>query len=133
MKKNFFNFNKGQSSLEYMILIIILIGSLLAISMYLKRAIQGRWKESVDNMGDQYDPRYTKSNILYSLESNLKTRMIAVPVGGSLEGKKYTQRIDTTSSIEKKEGSYDVYLYKAKSPDLSEDYDFTNGLIPDLE
>ena len=52
---------KGQSTLEYAILIIIILGALLAIQVYIKRGIQGRLKESADNIGDQFSPGNTNA------------------------------------------------------------------------
>ena len=45
---------KGQSTLEYAILIIIIIGALLSIQVYIKRGIQGRLKQATDDIGYQY-------------------------------------------------------------------------------
>ena len=53
---------KGQSTLEYAVLIIIIIGALLSIQVYIKRGIQGRMKSASDDIGDQYSPGNT--NIL---------------------------------------------------------------------
>ena len=53
---NYFNKrrNKGQSTLEYAILIIIIIGALLSIQVYIKRGVQGRLKSATDDIGDQF-------------------------------------------------------------------------------
>ena len=45
---------KGQSTLEYAILIIIIIGALLTIQVYIKRGMQGRLRSSSDDIGDQF-------------------------------------------------------------------------------
>ncbi len=45
---------KGQSTLEYAILIVIIIGALLSIQVYIKRGVQGRLKQSTDDIGDQF-------------------------------------------------------------------------------
>lgn len=45
---------KGQSTLEYAILIIIIIGALLSIQVYIKRGVQGRLKQAADDIGQQY-------------------------------------------------------------------------------
>ena len=45
---------KGQSTLEYAVLIIIIIGALLSIQVYIKRGIQGRLKGAADDIGDQF-------------------------------------------------------------------------------
>lgn len=50
---------KGQSTLEYAILIVIIIGALLTIQSYLKRGVQGRLKSSADDIGDQFAPGNT--------------------------------------------------------------------------
>ena len=51
----------GQSTLEYAILIIIIIGALLSIQVYIKRGIQGRLKSAADDIGDQFSPGNTNS------------------------------------------------------------------------
>lgn len=50
---------KGQSTLEYAILIIIIIGALLSIQVYIKRGIQGRLKSAADDIGTQFSPGNT--------------------------------------------------------------------------
>ena len=45
---------KGQSTLEYAVLIIIIIGALLSIQVYIKRGVQGRLKQATDDVGDQF-------------------------------------------------------------------------------
>lgn len=53
---------KGQSTLEYAILIVIIIGALLSIQYYIKRGMQGRWKSNTDDIGDQFSPGNMFSN-----------------------------------------------------------------------
>jgi uncharacterized protein (UPF0333 family) len=55
----YLNQKKGQSTLEYAILIIIIITALLSIQTYIKRGVQGRLKSSSDDIGDQYSPGNT--------------------------------------------------------------------------
>ena len=45
---------KAQSTLEYAVLIIIVIGALLAIQSYIKRGVSGRLRQAADDIGDQY-------------------------------------------------------------------------------
>lgn len=58
--------NRGQSTLEYAVVIAVIIGALLATQVYFKRGIQGRFKQSADDIGEQFAPgsgHYTtKSN-----------------------------------------------------------------------
>jgi uncharacterized protein (UPF0333 family) len=55
---------KGQSTLEYAILIIIIIGALISIQVYIKRGIQGRLKGASDDIGTQFDPGNSSANII---------------------------------------------------------------------
>ena len=50
---------KAQSTLEYAVLIAIVVGALIAMQVYIKRGIQGRWKQASDDIGEQFSPGYT--------------------------------------------------------------------------
>ncbi len=50
----YLNKKRGQSTLEYAILIIIIIGALLSIQVYIKRGVQGRLKSATDDIGEQF-------------------------------------------------------------------------------
>ena len=65
-------FTKGQSTLEYAILVIIVIGALLTIQAYVRRGIMGRAKKSSDDIGDQYDPGNTNYLMMKNTYSNTK-------------------------------------------------------------
>src|SRR3569623_20381 len=93
---------RGQSLLEYSVLTIILIAAFLATQNYIKRGIQGRWKSSVDELGDQYDPRTTNSNVT-SLSTSTSNTVIAVVSDSA--GQQYTSRVDTTQTSENKVGN----------------------------
>ncbi len=66
---------RGQSTLEYAVLIVVIIAALIAMQVYLKRGIQGRMRESSDQIGDQFSPGYTVSNRVTQTAST--TREIA--------------------------------------------------------
>ena len=50
----YLNQRRGQSTLEYAVLIVVIIGALLTIQVYIKRGVQGRLKSAADDIGDQY-------------------------------------------------------------------------------
>ena len=54
---------KGQSTMEYAILIIIIIGALLSIQVYIKRGIQGRLKSATDDIGEQFSTGNTNARL----------------------------------------------------------------------
>ena len=62
---------RGQSTLEYAILVVVVIMALVAIQAYLKRGIQGRMRDSADQIGDQFSPEFTEYN--YTTKSHTKT------------------------------------------------------------
>ena len=97
----------GQTSLEYAVLIIIVLGAFIAMQNYIKRGIQGRFKESVDTLGDQYDPRFAESNVRHTLSSSTNTVILALNTEDGLT----TIRTDTTTMQERKTGSESVQGY----------------------
>ncbi len=54
---------KAQSTLEYALLIAVVISSLLYMQNYLKRSMQGRLQRIGDQIGDQYSPGVTFRNV----------------------------------------------------------------------
>lgn len=74
---------KGQSTLEYAVLIIIVIGALLSIQVYIKRGVQGRLKSATDDIGDQYSP------------GNSNIRRVVTTISNTAET--FTYGVSTTS------------------------------------
>ncbi len=86
---------KGQSILEFTILLMIVIGVFIAMQFYVKRGMQGRWKSSLDDFGDQYDPHLTNSNVVSRVLGNSSTQVQVIrDVAGY-----WTQRLDNSQSI----------------------------------
>jgi cytoskeletal protein RodZ len=73
----------AQSTLEYAVLVVVVIGALLSIQAYLKRGVMGKIKTSTDESisAEQYDPQnmiYTKNTTTTS-----STREISTHTGSS--------------------------------------------------
>ena len=53
---------RGFSTIEYSVMIAIVVASLIGMSVYTKRAIMGKWREAADTFGfgRQYEPKVTK-------------------------------------------------------------------------
>ncbi len=92
MKKN----RKGQSTLEYAILIIIIIAALLSLQTYVKRGVQGRLKSATDDVGDQFSggANYYKRTQSNSLTSTNNDRGSVTSGGTGL-----TTRVDTNMQM----------------------------------
>ena len=66
------------------------------MNLYFKRGMQGRWKQSIDGMGDQYDPTHMDTHMLYVLDTNSETRVWTDPQTGGY----VTMRRDLVNSME---------------------------------
>jgi Flp pilus assembly pilin Flp len=67
----YLNQKRGQSTLEYAVLIVVIIGALLTIQVYIKRGVQGRLKSAADDIGDQYSDGNT--NVIIKTVRNSDT------------------------------------------------------------
>ena len=59
---------KGQTTLEVVILIGFVVAALIAIGVYMKRGIQGRLRDSTDQIGEQYSAGNTASTYVTKTE-----------------------------------------------------------------
>ena len=91
---------KGQTSMEFLVLMTVVLAAFLAIGNYFKRGVQGRWKAAVDDLGEQYDPRTGNSMVVHRIISNTDTQIISV---NSASGW-WTSRPDMTNVVETKTG-----------------------------
>ena len=87
---------KGQSTLEYAVLIIIIIGALLTIQVYIKRGIQGRLRSATDDIGDQFTP----GNTNYYTETTTTGRTNEVSQAGTTTSRLLNAEITTTTMNE---------------------------------
>ena len=51
--------SRAQSTVEYAALIAIVAGALITMQGYMKRGLQGKYKESTDSIGASYNPKAT--------------------------------------------------------------------------
>ena len=69
---------KGQSTLEYAVLVVIIIAALLSLQTYIKRGVQGRLRKSSDDIGDQFsvtkDASYDRTVVSVSQTKELNDK-----------------------------------------------------------
>jgi hypothetical protein len=58
---------KGQNLIEYCVFICCLVAALIAMQVYVKRGIQGRLRQSADDVGEQFDANSTTGYVTYSV------------------------------------------------------------------
>ena len=97
----------GQSMLEYSILMIIIVAAFLTMQVYIKRGFQGRWKQAVDGMGEQYDVNGFDSSVRYTLDTSTESMLCAVYGQQLYNGDvgMITYREDSSTSTERKTGT----------------------------
>lgn len=88
----------GQTLLEFVVLFIVIIAAFLAMQNYLRRGVQGKWKESLDGMGKQYDPG-ANAYTTYTMDSNATTEINVIPGNAGYT----TWRVDTMNMLETKD------------------------------
>jgi uncharacterized protein (UPF0333 family) len=71
--------SRGQSTLEYVILLGFVVAALIAMGIYMKRGMAGKLRESTDQIGEQYSPEHTTSD--YTTNTNM-TQNEVVSSGG---------------------------------------------------
>ena len=95
---------KGQTILEFMLIIIIFLGVMITMKDDIKRHIQGRWHSAADDFGDQYDPQHVNSMTNYSTLINSDTVVQVINgsalIGSAMENGQWTNRVDTSNTLE---------------------------------
>jgi Flp pilus assembly pilin Flp len=61
---------KGQNTLEYAIIIAVIVAALIAMQSYIKRGIQGKLKASTDDVGEQFSAQNTSGTYQTQLNAN---------------------------------------------------------------
>ena len=100
---------KGQTILEFTVIMIIILGVMITMKDYIKRGFQGRWKSATDDFGDQYDPQYVNSNIMFGTQVNSVSTVTVINGEDSIgDHGQWTNRLDNSSSVETKTGSTQI-------------------------
>lgn len=60
---------KGQSTVEYAIIVAVVISALLAMQFWMRRGVMGKLRDSSDSIGDQFNPFEATSNVTRTFDS----------------------------------------------------------------
>ncbi len=69
---NFLHNKRAQSALEYAVVLAVIAGALIAMQIYMKRGIEGRFRSSTDDIGEQFDAK--KADYSYTTTRNATTK-----------------------------------------------------------
>ena len=67
---------RGQSLLEYSVLLAVILSAILIMQFYIKRGYQGRLKKEADTVGQQYSPGHTTS-IIKTATNSISTTTVS--------------------------------------------------------
>ncbi len=65
---------KAQSTLEYSLIFACLVAACIAMKGYVQRSVQGGLRQSSDQIGEQYSPEKTDSDITVTFDSTTKIK-----------------------------------------------------------
>ena len=74
---------RGQSTLEYAVLISVVVAALIAMQIYMKRGVQGKLRDATDQVGEQFRPAGTDTFWSYNTVSNSRRRELVSNTGES--------------------------------------------------
>ena len=63
---------RAQSALEYTVIIACVVVGLVAMTKYIRRSMQGRLRETADELGQQYDPEKVKGEYWVDSASSVR-------------------------------------------------------------
>ena len=96
---------RAQTTLEYAVIIAVIVAALLTMQVYIKRSLQGKLRSAADEIGQQYDPKNTTGNFTIELSSDMTTQVESEEEEGK---RKTTTTVTTNSQEEKRYGSETV-------------------------
>lgn len=76
---------EGQTLLEYILVIICIVGALVAMQHYVKRAVQGRLRMAADQIGEQYEPKKLSGSRTTSIDRDITVKITqeSFPLNGT--------------------------------------------------
>ncbi len=93
---------RGQSTIECALLVAILLAAVLAIQVYVKRGIMGRYKQLFESAGDPYVPKGTTTTPEVLVQSGTSSDTVSVrkvkKAGVDYRETRASFRFDTTVS-----------------------------------
>ena len=89
---------RGQSTLEYALIIAVVVGGLLLMQHYIRRGLAGRYRAASDDIGEQFDPSAYTAN--YTINQSSATQQTVTD--------RVTRTEHTADQISKRDGTEDV-------------------------
>ena len=98
---------RGQSTLEYAVVIAVIVAALLAIQVYMKGGVQGKLRDATDQVGEQYSPTAYHGKFQV-VQKSATEETLHVGAQGKGESKSETTTIGNVTGISTKRVGQDV-------------------------
>ncbi len=104
------NKSRGQSTLEYALIVAVVVGALLAMQIYMKRGMEGRMRKASDDIGKQFEAdkttvthKTTKSGTTVEETASGATTVYAggAASGGEAQGAAEETKFSGSETVEK--------------------------------
>lgn len=100
---------RGQSAVEYVVVLAAVAAALLSMAVYMKRGVSGNLRGSADSVGEQYHPKHISSDFTQRFASDTTTSselsqnqpIDIVDEDGNVVGTIVADTMATLTSIEK--------------------------------
>ena len=92
---------RGQSTIEFALLIVVVIAALVAMQIYLRNALQGKLRQSSDQIGSQWDADQGEYTITSSASSKRKQTVTTAGVSTDTTTADDTQTRDVKETVGK--------------------------------
>lgn len=93
------NKRKAQSTLEYAVIIGVVVGALIMMQVYVKRGLQGRMKQASDDIGDQFSPTQSQSTVITNSAVNSTENVFGGNNAYTKSSTNQVQNRDITSNV----------------------------------
>jgi uncharacterized protein (UPF0333 family) len=97
---------KGQSTLEYGIVIAVIVAALIAMQTYIKRGVQGRLRQATDDIGEQFSPGHTTGTTTLNSTVNATEEVTGGNQSKTITRSYQSQQRNVNESIQEFEQEY---------------------------
>lgn len=103
--------NSAQSILEHSVVTVCFIVALVAMGAYIKRGMQGKYKEVADSLGPQYSQQqsYFTNNIDFTSDTTTSTEVLKLETPKNEKEKYATTTTVTTDETQTQDGDENLF------------------------
>jgi len=74
---------KGQSTVEYALIIAVVLAAFLTMQHYIRRGVEGKMRDSADSIGSQFDDKTSLTHTIQQHDSLVTTETFGIARGST--------------------------------------------------